>query len=129
MRAATLEMPDVGEAIARKRRELAGSARRGERGEARAGASGSTARSSTWRARATSTRWSSSGTGRSEGGSRRSRARASVDARFVGRVPREEALAWIGAAEIVLFASEEEGASTVLREARDAGNAGGRRDS
>jgi len=40
-----------------------------------------------------------------------------VDARFVGRLPREEALVWIGAASVLLFASEREGASTVLREA------------
>jgi glycosyltransferase involved in cell wall biosynthesis len=40
-----------------------------------------------------------------------------VDARFLGVLPREETLAWIGAASIVLHASEHEGASTVLREA------------
>jgi teichuronic acid biosynthesis glycosyltransferase TuaC len=44
-----------------------------------------------------------------------------IDARFVGRVAREEALAWIGAASFVVFASEEEGASTVLREAEAMG--------
>jgi teichuronic acid biosynthesis glycosyltransferase TuaC len=44
-----------------------------------------------------------------------------VDARFVGMVPREEALAWIGAAAFLLFASKEEGASTVLREAEAMG--------
>jgi len=44
-----------------------------------------------------------------------------VDARFVGTVPREEALAWIGAAAFLLFASKEEGASTVLREAEAMG--------
>ena len=40
-----------------------------------------------------------------------------VDARFLGILPREETLAWIGAASHLLFASEYEGASTVLREA------------
>jgi teichuronic acid biosynthesis glycosyltransferase TuaC len=40
-----------------------------------------------------------------------------VDARFVGAVPREDALAWIGAAHVVIHASESEGCSTVLREA------------
>jgi len=40
---------------------------------------------------------------------------------FVGRVKREEALAWIGAAETVLHASKTEGASTVLREAEALG--------
>lgn len=44
------------------------------------------------------------------------RARA-VDVRFVGLVPRHESLVWIGAATCLLFGSEKEGASTVLREA------------
>ena len=44
-----------------------------------------------------------------------------VDARFVGVVPREQALSWIGAADHLLFASEAEGASTVLREAEALG--------
>lgn len=40
-----------------------------------------------------------------------------VNARFVGKVPREEALAWIAAADVLLQASREEGLSTVEREA------------
>ena len=44
-----------------------------------------------------------------------------VRARFVGRVAREDALAWIGAADLVLHASEAEGLSTVLREAEALG--------
>jgi teichuronic acid biosynthesis glycosyltransferase TuaC len=44
-----------------------------------------------------------------------------VDARFVGRVPRHDALAWIGAARVVLHGSEKEGLSTVLREAEHLG--------
>jgi glycosyltransferase involved in cell wall biosynthesis len=40
-----------------------------------------------------------------------------VDARFVGLVPRLEALAWISAADTLVHASEGEGFSTVLREA------------
>jgi glycosyltransferase involved in cell wall biosynthesis len=40
-----------------------------------------------------------------------------VDARFVGLLPREETLAWIGAAAVLVFASAQEGESTVLREA------------
>lgn len=47
--------------------------------------------------------------------------RCDVDARFVGLVPREEALAWIGAARMVLHGSEREGLSTVLREAEALG--------
>jgi glycosyltransferase involved in cell wall biosynthesis len=41
--------------------------------------------------------------------------------RFVGAVPREEALAWIGAADALLFASRAEGLSTVVREAEALG--------
>lgn len=47
--------------------------------------------------------------------------RRGVDARFTGVVPRDEALAWMRAAEVLLFASVEEGASTVLREAEALG--------
>jgi glycosyltransferase involved in cell wall biosynthesis len=47
--------------------------------------------------------------------------RCDVDTRFVGLVPREEALAWIGAARMVLHGSEHEGLSTVLREAEALG--------
>ena len=47
--------------------------------------------------------------------------RSSVDARFLGLLPRDEALAWIGASEALLFASEAEGCSTVLREAEALG--------
>ncbi len=47
--------------------------------------------------------------------------RRGVDVRFVGLVPRAEALAWIGAADVVLHASEREGLSTVLREAEALG--------
>jgi glycosyltransferase involved in cell wall biosynthesis len=38
--------------------------------------------------------------------------------RFVGDLPRDEALAYISAARSLLFASEREGCSTVVREAR-----------
>jgi teichuronic acid biosynthesis glycosyltransferase TuaC len=43
--------------------------------------------------------------------------RSSIAVRFVGAVDRPDALAWIGAADVVLHASEAEGLSTVLREA------------
>ncbi|HVK69610.1 MAG TPA: glycosyltransferase family 4 protein [Polyangium sp.] len=42
-------------------------------------------------------------------------------ARFVGLVPRDEALAWIAAADVLLHASAEEAAPTVVREARALG--------
>ena len=41
----------------------------------------------------------------------------SVPTRFVGKTTHPEALAWIAAADALAFASEEEGLSTVLREA------------
>ena len=44
-----------------------------------------------------------------------------VEARFVGRVARTEALAWIGAADFLIQASEAEGRSTVVREAEALG--------
>lgn len=44
-----------------------------------------------------------------------------VDATFVGLVARREALAWIRAADVLVFASREEGLSTVLREAEALG--------
>jgi len=44
-----------------------------------------------------------------------------VRARFLGKLARPEALAWIAAADLVLHASAAEGESTVLREARALG--------
>lgn len=44
-----------------------------------------------------------------------------IDARFMGMLPRTEALAWIAASEALLFASEAEGCSTVIREAEALG--------
>lgn len=42
----------------------------------------------------------------------------SARVRFVGDLPRDEALAYISAARALVFASEREGCSTVMREAR-----------
>jgi teichuronic acid biosynthesis glycosyltransferase TuaC len=44
-----------------------------------------------------------------------------IDGRFVGNVGRCDALAWIGAADVLLHASEAEGLSTVIREAEALG--------
>jgi glycosyltransferase involved in cell wall biosynthesis len=44
--------------------------------------------------------------------------RASARVRFVGDLPRDEALAYVAAADALVFASEAEGNSTVLHEAR-----------
>lgn len=43
--------------------------------------------------------------------------RLGVDARFTGALGRPKALAWIGAADLLIVASETEGLSTVIREA------------
>jgi teichuronic acid biosynthesis glycosyltransferase TuaC len=50
----------------------------------------------------------------------RARARG-IDGRFVGAVDRADALAWIGAADLLFHASEAEGLSTVIREAEALG--------
>ena len=114
--AAKMEMPDVREAVARKKREL---------GAARVAVSvGRLVRSKRVdRAieHVARTRDLDAlivvGDG-PERGRLEALARArDVDARFLGVLPREETLAWIGAAAVLLFASEHEGASTVLREA------------
>jgi glycosyltransferase involved in cell wall biosynthesis len=44
--------------------------------------------------------------------------RAAAQVRFVGDVPRDEALAYLAGADALVFASEAEGCSTVVREAR-----------
>jgi teichuronic acid biosynthesis glycosyltransferase TuaC len=44
-----------------------------------------------------------------------------VDARFVGKLERAEALAWIGAAKALLQTSDSEGLATVVREAEALG--------
>jgi glycosyltransferase involved in cell wall biosynthesis len=44
-----------------------------------------------------------------------------VDARFVGLLRREKALAWMAAADVVLHGSAKEGLSTVVREAEALG--------
>ena len=42
---------------------------------------------------------------------------SSARVRFVGDLPRHEALAYMAAADALVFASEAEGCSTVIREA------------
>jgi teichuronic acid biosynthesis glycosyltransferase TuaC len=48
-------------------------------------------------------------------------ARSSARVRFVGDVPRSEALAYLAAADSLVFTSEAEGCSTVVREAAATG--------
>jgi glycosyltransferase involved in cell wall biosynthesis len=47
--------------------------------------------------------------------------RGGAQVRFLGMVSRRDALAWIGAADLLIHASEAEGLSTVLREAEALG--------
>ena len=47
--------------------------------------------------------------------------RRSLATTFVGKLPRCEALAWIGAADVVFHGSRSEGACTVMREANELG--------
>jgi teichuronic acid biosynthesis glycosyltransferase TuaC len=120
VRAASMEMLDVGAAIARHRRALAGTRVAVSVGRLVAGKRVDRAIEHVARTREVEA-LVVVGDG-PERGRLEALARArGVDARFVGLVPREEALAWIGAAAFLVFASEEEGASTVLREAEAMG--------
>jgi len=115
VRPASLEMPDVRDAIARRRGQLAGA--RVAVSVGRLVASKRVDRAIDHVARTRDVDAVVIVGDGPERGRLEAHARArGVDARFVGVVPRQEALAWIGAAEHVLFASEAEGASTVLRE-------------
>jgi teichuronic acid biosynthesis glycosyltransferase TuaC len=120
VRAASLEMPDVREAVARTKRELGGARLAVSVGRLVAGKR--VDRAIEYLAR---TRDADALVVVGDGPERarlKALARArGVDVRFVGRVPRTEALAWIGAATFLVFASEAEGASTVLREAEAMG--------
>jgi teichuronic acid biosynthesis glycosyltransferase TuaC len=115
-----IEIPDVGEAVARKRRELAGArvavsvgrlvaSKRVERAIERV------ARSRDVDALVVV------GDGPERERLERLARTLGVDARFVGAVTRHEALAWIGAADELIHASIAEGMSTVVREAEALG--------
>ena len=120
VRAASLEMPDVTDAVARKKRELGGASV-----ALCVGRLVPSKRVDRAIARVAQTREVDTlvvvGDGPERGRLEELARVLGVDARFVGRLPREEALAWIGAASFVVFASEAEGASTVLREAEAMG--------
>jgi teichuronic acid biosynthesis glycosyltransferase TuaC len=120
VRAARVEMPDVAQAVAPKRRQLAGARvavsvgrlvadKRVERAIARV------ARSRDLDALVVV------GDGPERARLERLADSLGVDARFVGAVARDEALAWIGAAEELIHASVAEGMSTVVREAEALG--------
>jgi teichuronic acid biosynthesis glycosyltransferase TuaC len=115
VRPAAIELPDVAGAIARRRRDLAGARVAVSVGRLVPGKRVDWAIEHIARARDVDALVVVG-----DGPERRrlealARAR-SVDVRFVGLLPRTDALAWMGAAHHVLFTSEAEGASTVLRE-------------
>jgi glycosyltransferase involved in cell wall biosynthesis len=120
VQAAAIEMPDVREAVARKRRELGG---------LRVAVSVGRLVASKRVDRAIEHVASAHeldalvvvGDGPERARLERLARDRGIDARFVGRVPREEALAWIGAAQVLVHASEAEGLSTVVREAEALG--------
>jgi teichuronic acid biosynthesis glycosyltransferase TuaC len=120
VRAAAVEMPDVRDAVAAKRRELAGA--RVAVSVGRLVASKRVDRAIAHVARAAEVdALVVVGDGPERAALEREARAQGVDALFVGRVARTEALAWIGAASVLLDASEAEGASTVAREARAMG--------
>jgi glycosyltransferase involved in cell wall biosynthesis len=112
-----LELPDVGEAVARRRREL---------GAARVAVCVArlvpSKRVDSAIAHAASAPDVDAlvivGDGPERPRLERLARRAAVDVTFVGAVDRRDALAWIGAADVLLHASEAEGLSTVIREAQ-----------
>jgi glycosyltransferase involved in cell wall biosynthesis len=115
VRPAALEMPDVAGAIAQRRRALAGTRVAVSVGRLVAGKRVDRAIDHVARARDVDA-LVVVGDGPERQRLEAHAKRRGVDARFVGIVPRPDALAWMGAAHHVLFASEAEGASTVLRE-------------
>lgn len=120
VRAASLDVPDVRDAIARRRRELAGTRVAVSVGRLVTSKRVDRAIDQVARARDVDA-LVIVGDGPERGRLEAHARRRGVDARFVGVVPRTEALAWIGAADHVLFTSEAEGRSTVVREAEALG--------
>jgi glycosyltransferase involved in cell wall biosynthesis len=120
VRGASLRLPDVTQAVIAKRRELAGL-----RYAVSVGRLVASKRVDRVIAHVAETRGVEAlvvvGDGPERGRLEELARRRGVDARFVGLVPRAEALAWMGAAEVVLHASEREGLSTVVREAEALG--------
>jgi teichuronic acid biosynthesis glycosyltransferase TuaC len=118
--APTIEMPDVREAIARRRRDLAGT-----RAAVSVGRLVASKRVDRAIEHVACARDLDALIVVGDGPERArledlARARR-VDARFVGAVGRREALAWIGAADVLLHGSVAEGLSTVVREAESLG--------
>lgn len=120
VKAAAIEIPDVAAAIARKRSELAGA--RVAVSVGRLVASKRVERAIERVARSESLEMLVVVGDGPERARLEALAKAlGVDARFVGTVERDEALAWIGAAHELIHASVAEGMSTVVREAEALG--------
>jgi teichuronic acid biosynthesis glycosyltransferase TuaC len=120
VRPATVEMPDVAGAVVRKRRELAGVRIAVSVGRLVASKRVECAIERVARSREIDA-LVVVGDGPERERLQRLALSFDVDARFVGRVARDEALAWIGAADELIDASVAEGLSTVVREAEALG--------
>ncbi len=114
--APTIEMPDVASAIADLRRELG--TRRVAVSVGRLVQSKRVDRGVEYVSRSKDIeRLVVIGDGPERGRLERLARQLGVDASFMGAMGRDRALAWIGAADLLLVASEAEGLSTVIREA------------
>jgi glycosyltransferase involved in cell wall biosynthesis len=120
VKAAAIELPDVRHAIAARRRELAGARVAVSVGRLVPGKRVDRAIDYVARSRELDA-LIVVGDGPERGRLERLARDRGVDARFLGLVGRDDALAWIGAAEILVHASEAEGLSTVIREAEALG--------
>jgi glycosyltransferase involved in cell wall biosynthesis len=120
VRAATLEMPDVRDAVARRRGSLAGLRVGVSVGRLVAGKRLERVIDHVARSREVDTLVVVGDGPERDRLERFARVRG-VEACFVGKVPREDALAWIGAAHVVFHASAAEGLNTVVREAEALG--------
>jgi teichuronic acid biosynthesis glycosyltransferase TuaC len=115
-----LHLPDVAEAIARLRGELAGKRVAVSVGRLVPGKRVGRAIEH-FRSRADLDVLYVIGDGPERGRLERRVEREGGDVRFLGTVSRRDALAWIGAADLLIHASEAEGLSTVIREAEALG--------
>jgi len=120
VQAARLEMPDVAGAVARRRRQLGGARVAVSVGRLVAGKKVERAIERVARSRELDA-LVVVGDGPERGRLERLARALGVDVTFVGAVGRDEALAWIGAADELIHASVAEGMSTVVREAEALG--------
>jgi glycosyltransferase involved in cell wall biosynthesis len=114
--APALDLPDLGEAVARRREELAGRRVAVSVGRLVPGKRVDRAIDH-FRSRPDLDVLYVVGDGPERARLDRAARRHGADVRFVGEVGRRDALVWIGAADLLIHASRAEGLSTVLREA------------